>query len=642
MPDTHGFEMVVEIGLGIIRRRVKTVLENSGRWGKGIIAAGAGSGPPVASCGEIRIQAGEFGLEMLPPDNNVLMTFGVCIRVAVLSSDTTLAGDAAVFDMAAKVVAKAPVGILPGSAGGVGVLLGEIPRRAVIAILSRGDLETPIRLQMIHAHVCTRWRDLTMACAVTVRGIDYGFFTADAFLETFNDPDCERYGISVTAQTPDHVKISIPMHLRLSGITDAFGMPLLSPMGVQTRISYIVPVICTAGCTTIKLSSAVVVLEPLDSPVPSGEDPPDSTPPITGAPWDGEAENFLRNRQAGWRAGLDLERILKRHILGYGTDLATDIGDFSIMVPTVEDIETFIGEQVHGALLRRRSIELWRPGAVAGRDVHLRVHAGGLGIAINPLPGADENRLPVFRQASRGVAVSLEGAVMDRILGEALERPAARGGFGAIPREFADMGGYCCTVSALNWTLRNSAIRFTGDVLVYNVFWGATADCSFWVEIGLRWTDPDAGGPQRLEPYLIDQEVDFSWWPGFTAVLGELVEELFEVVRQAMPAVMERIAWGLGGVLMPHASYGGAQVLIPGTVLPMMDGKVEINSGGLLVTGDTLGESVPYDLRTFMGGDKLPPVMATLPFSSSPENDDSRGGNENPIFFSEPTCSGDG
>jgi len=594
MPDTHEFEAVVEIGVGVIRNIFQASWKDGDVLGEGMIfhgkndAAGTDSGPSVVSHGRIQLQPDCTGLELAPPENGVRLNLGVVLHLDRMP-DT--AGFPPLVSIAATVSATVPVGALPGTEKSVGVVFNDFPRSAVSTRLALEDSEGSATVQMIREYLQAQWRDNAIVRTLTARGVNYGYFSADAFMETFNDPDDEVYGIQVTAPTPDHIRISIPIHLRLSNIFADRGLELMSHMGVLTRVAITVPLVSAEARATVTLADAVVTLESLAHPaVHYPEDcGADDGGCLAGAPWDGEAENYLHNLQAGLLYGFNLEHLLERYILSYVRELVAEMAITSIAVPTVEKMETFVGDLVYRALLAHPGIELWRPGEnIAITDVRPHVSAGFLAIAINSTNSAAGKRRMVFRRFPGDVAIALSGRVLEKSLGGHLRSVSGRCSFGALPWEFSDMGGYRCTVTALNWVLGNGAIRFTGDVMVYDVFWGGDADCSFWVEIGLRWTDPDDRGRQALEPYLIDQNVDFSWWAGLMAVLGGLVEEILGGVRRVLPEVACRIAGGLGSAAPDGGPYGNGA----GTAKWIFHGEVKLDSGGLLVTGDVPASSV--------------------------------------------------
>lgn len=180
--------------------------------------------------------------------------------------------------------------------------------------------------RMICEYIHDRWEDNTIPSTLKTENVRYGYFAADTLLETFDDPDDDIYRISVTQPIADHIKISIPVHLRLSNIFAGFCMTPRSPMGVQCRITLTAPMIITGNIVTTPLSKAVVNVERVDG---NGS----LKRRLVGAPYDKEDTNYRLNRQEGSIFGFDIETLLTIHLVSYGRDFATDIGDIHITIP---------------------------------------------------------------------------------------------------------------------------------------------------------------------------------------------------------------------------------------------------------------------------------------------------------------------
>lgn len=190
-----------------------------------------------------------------------------------------------------------------------------------------GNSACQVSARMVCEYIYDRWEDDTIPKTLMTENVRYGYFTADTFLETFNDPDDDIYRISVTQPIADHIKISVPVHLRLSNICAGFCMTPRSPMGVQCRIALTAPIIITGNIVSTPLSKAVVNVERVDGNCSVKRR-------LTGAPYDREDTNYRLNRQEGSIFGFDIEILLTIHLVSYGRDFATDIGDIHITIPT--------------------------------------------------------------------------------------------------------------------------------------------------------------------------------------------------------------------------------------------------------------------------------------------------------------------
>jgi hypothetical protein len=98
-------------------------------------------------------------------------------------------------------------------------------------------------------------------------------------------------------------------------------------MGVLSRIALTAPMITTGNFVTAPLAKAVVEIERLDGNFSVKRR-------LVGAPYDKEDTNYRLNRQEGRLFGFDLETLLRIHLVSYGRDFATNIGDIRITMPT--------------------------------------------------------------------------------------------------------------------------------------------------------------------------------------------------------------------------------------------------------------------------------------------------------------------
>jgi hypothetical protein len=198
----------------------------------------------------------------------------------------------------------------------------------------KGDSETTTITTRIFQQIQSYWEDGAIPHTLTASNVRYGVFTAEAFLEIFNDPDEDLYRISVSQPTPDHLKISIPVHFRLSNISAGIAITPQSPMGVLARISLEAPAIRIGSFITAPFSIAVVKLERLDGGIATGSW-------LIGAPYGREGVNYRLNKQGGALFGLDLEAILVFHLVSFGRELAANIGDIRTSIPTDTKKNTF-------------------------------------------------------------------------------------------------------------------------------------------------------------------------------------------------------------------------------------------------------------------------------------------------------------
>lgn len=588
MPDTCGFEVVAEIGVKVLREFLKSAWDNGGTDNEGTIPHEVPiqpglifSGWPVDH-GQVSIPQEGLSLEMAPADNGVTVGLVTDVQVAMDESEVPVPS-LSFFDMTADISITAPFGIIPGTTVNIGVIFDNMPRDHVGVSLTSGDPIGSITDTMIEEYVHKRYHDDGSSFPHTITLTDQSFmgFTVDIFVEIFDNPNDPNHRISVQSNT-DQVKVLIPIHLRISNIRGTImGFTPLSPMGVEAKIAITAPLQQVPGQITAKLTEATIDVEDLT--------PADGT----------EGNNYNTNKTGYSIFGGDLDQLMKDQIKIHGQTLVTGLGDIVISVPTVDQIESFIGDQVHQELLARRYMGTWTPETPGGSPVTIdavrpKALNDALAIGINPGSGADENCLQNFIPSGQEYpfAIALDEAFVTETIGDIVNRPEPEG-FGGIPKHFDDVEGYEARLNSLNYELRSGAIHFWGDVKVYDVVCGADVNADFWTDMGMKWNPPDASGAQTLEPYIIDKDVDLPWWAWFLAVLGFLVGIIFGIIAIVIVAVVERIAERIGGAVMEDEVSNQLQTLGSwpqqlqgiGTVTSTFDEEVGIDKEGLLFSG---------------------------------------------------------
>jgi hypothetical protein len=372
MADKDGGNNIPEIGIEILRTLLKTAWEkNSGDDFEGvlpcelIIAPGTPVGPHVVAHGQVDILLEEMCLEIAPAGNGVVLGISTAVDLATVSTSTKFPWQNP-FNTAAWVSITAPLDIVKGRNGSARIVFEGMPRHNVEVSLQCVDPLASLTAATVRSEIHGRWKDHTIPHFLSVADVNYGLFSADALLETFDDPGDETCRIIVSQPAPDHLKISIPVYMRMNNITDTVGIVFESPMGVQARIAITAPLVCTRGGVTAQLSMAVVDLDRLKTvPDVFGDSWEDLEPEVdlTGAACDEEAAHYYGNRLEAYKCGIDLDGLLGQYLLSIGQDLAWHIGDIVIPLPTEDEIETLIGDQMHEALLNRRYIGACSPGS---------------------------------------------------------------------------------------------------------------------------------------------------------------------------------------------------------------------------------------------------------------------------------------
>lgn len=535
MPNLGGFEIVAELTVDVLRQVLGGAWDNSIIPHSVDIPAGTAFGPYQLADGVVNIPREGLGLTMAPPVNGVSISLDTAIQVEVANPPVP---SASMFAMQATVTADVPIGVLPGTIH-VAALLNSIPRSNVSATLTSGDPIPPITLDLIAEYVHARYEDGTIPPTFQQTGVALPPFTADVFVEIFDDASNPSRRIEVSQPAAGKVKLRLPIHLRLSNISAAAGPQPLSPMGVEARLAITADLETAPGSLTARFSTAEVDVEDF---VPA--------PGVEGT-------NYTTNKAGAMGFGIDLEALLKNQIRARGSAIVAALGDQTFSVPTVAQLESFIADQAHAALIGRGDIGLWTPtpppgGEVSVADVRPLALADALAICLNN-PAGNTAVIVNFIPAGQSCAIAIDGAKVVQIIRDQINKPEDEGGFGGIPHTFDNVNGHEARLTRLDVSLRAGSIRLEGDVTVIDAIAGSIdVDASFSADVGLRWIDnPD--GTQTLEPFVIGEpDVDLSllaWIISF--LLGFITFGLVGgIIALVLVAVVEGIAERVGGVIV--------------------------------------------------------------------------------------------
>lgn len=534
MPNLGGFEVVGELTVAVLNQIL------GGAWDNDLIPhsvgvpTGTAFGPYALADGVVNIPRPGLSLVMDVPANGVRITLPAEIQVEVANPPVP---SARLFSMTADISAGVPIGVLPGTIQ-VAAMLNDIPRAAVSASLTSGDPVPGLTTTLISEYVHARYEDGTIPNTQTQTGVSYGAFSGDAFLEIFDDSSDASRTIEVTQPTPTSVKVRLPFHLHISSLTAAAGPNPLSPIGITGRIAITAGFSSAPGSLTVHFATAAVVVE--DVAAAAGV----------------EGSNYTFDKSAASAFGIDLEALLVANMQAHGQAIVAALGDQVFMVPTVAQIETFIADQAHAALVGRGNIGLWTPtppagGEVTVSDVRPLALADGIAFCLNN-PAGDTSVIPFFIPVGRSCVIAIDGAKVLQIVRDQIDKPESEGGFGGLPHT-ERVDDHDAIVTRIDVSLRNGSIHIEGDVTVVDAIAGSIdVDASFSAEVGLRWVD-DSSGMQTIEPFVIgDPDVDLSllaWILSF--LLGFITLGIVGgIIAIVIIAVAEGVAEKIGGVII--------------------------------------------------------------------------------------------
>lgn len=607
MANTQGFEVVLEASEAlltkVIRGAWKSALcpEEPGDEGRipefMDIPAGTMIGNFVVASGHVQIPENGLAATMATDVNGVEIKLGLNVQVRIADPPVP---SAELFNMTADLRAKAPVGTLPGGLD-VGLLLDNLPLANVGATLTSGDPLAPILNTLFAEFVDKAYENWTstgpidsnfpvIPHVVEEEDVSFGAGNADATTELFNDDSDPARQIVVTRPDATHINISIPIYLRIYNIQ----VPLITledPMGIETRINILavfddsVP-----GTYTAKMSTATVTVDAIQ-PV---------SPDISGSTLEGN--NYQANKTT-LAFLINLDQLITSQLVAKGTTLAHDIGDFSIEVPTVAQIEETIKALFHADLEARNFIGIWTPstgGQVEVNDVTPKALSDVLAIALNAGGGADANALANFIPPDREFAIALSAGRVIQIIDKSRDEQGLSDS--QLPKRFVEDGNDV-DLNSLDVFLVDGAIRMTGNVTVIDAILDSIdVDADFRADVGLHW-EPNATlnaeGAQMLRHHDIgepdvDPEESVLFWV-IALIIGFLTFGLLgTIIAVVVVLIVQGIASSIGGDLALDAITGAVNGITAwppglsriGRVRAVFHDPVLIDTTGLVMAGN--------------------------------------------------------
>lgn len=612
MADTHGFEVVLESGEAVLRKVLRGAWKSAecpvnGMGGEGRIPEfldiPEDTGPvsfngSEVEDGQIQIPQDELDARMAPDVNGAELKLGLHIQVEIKDP---LLPSAGFLDMTADVRAKVPIGTLPDSMN-VAMLLDGLPRVNVSTTLTSGD-PLASKLDILLAEFVHKAyengslgtvpdpRFPTIPHTFDEQNIVWstlaGPVTVDAYAEIYDDQSEPTHRIEVSRPNPTTFEISIPVYLRIYNIRE--NIPLVTlrdPMGVETRMILSAPFESPPGLYTARLSTATVTVQ---EPTPA--------PGIEG-------ENYSVN------IGLPLiGPIIKSQFVSAleqrGRQLAQNMGDFTIEVPTIAEIEQTIGDVFHTELESRNFISIWTPEAAEGEfdaeNVMVKALSDALVIAVNAGDGADVNAMTNFIPADREFAIAIDEARIQQIINET----RADNGFADsdLPKRM-EADGKAVDLKSLNVFLFDGGIRMQGDVTVIDAILGSIdVDADFQVDVGLHWVPNgalNASGGQLMEHHIISEDVDpeesVLLWV-ITAILAILTfgagSILLTIIVIIVALIVRAIVESIGSELLVDEVSGALNGITAwppelsriGRVRAVFHDPILIDTSGLVIAG---------------------------------------------------------
>ena len=543
MPDLHGYEVVGELTVAVLNDVLKGAWDNNIIPHSTNIAPNTALGPYHVQDGVVNIARDDVSLVMDRPANGVRVTLHCEMQAHIADPPIP---SASFFDIEADVAVSVPLGVLPGDSKKVAALLNDVPRSAVSAVITSGNPIPGLTVSGIEEYVHKQYHDGVIKDHYEQTAVSLGGFTGDAWLDVYDDQSKPNHHITVVDVGGGKMKVVIPIHLKLYNLTGLAAS--VSPMGVVANLTLTTPVTPGAGAITAPIKTQGVVALEAYGPAPAND-------PEVGS-FDSEGAHYTT--ALSFQPGL--ETVIKGQLTARATAIAAAMGDITIPVPTQSDLEGFIADQAHKAVVNHGNIGLWTPSPPPGGEVTLRnvkpqALTDAIAFCINDSPGADSLAIGNFIPAGFSCGIAISAAKVLEIVDQQIHKPESEGGFGSdFPNtphhETAD--GHDAIVTRLDVSLRTGSIHVEGDVTVVDAIADSIdVDASFEAEIGLQFED-NADGTQTVQPFTISQDVDLSLLAWILSFLTGFITFgiVGGIIALVVMAVVEGIAEKIGGSII--------------------------------------------------------------------------------------------
>ena len=573
MARTQGFDIVAELAQPAVLSLLQAAYD-SDLIPKNIpIPAGVVAGQPIDG-GQVQIPksglnvgfAAGFGIEL---------TVELQIQIKLTSPPVP---SAALIDIAANVTTKIPIVSDPGVNNVVLLFSGVAAANQNDVTLIGGDPIDPKLPAYITDFVHQAYQQNGPAFPHNQTSNEsLVAYSADVSVDLYDDPSDPPHQIQVTFP-PNKLRIAVPIHLKIHNIqkTIAFAPTLLDPMGVEARLVLLADLVKTPGKVSADISQADVTVEAL---APAG--------PAYGV----EGPNYATNK-AQLGALVNLDSLIATNVVNRGKQMVQNFDPVELTYPTPDQLQTFIAQAFHDAIVVKPKIEVWPNGAtppVGVNDLTIVILADALVIALNARAGATPGSFVNFTGGKRfAVAISSE-QTMD-MLNAAINQQ-----FPNFPTTLHNVDGHDVELHSLNPSL-TSALHFSGDLTVIDAIADSIdVDAGFDVDVGLEWLPPDSNGLQMIKANPGDPDVHLSGLAWLLSILTGFITFglLGVIIAIVVLAVVENIASNIGGTLVKdqvtNAVTGLGAWPTPlqgiGTVQAAYDKIIEISPEGLLSKG---------------------------------------------------------
>lgn len=593
MANTRGFEVVAQVSVDVLRQIYRDAWKNGGdSSGEGVLpqriplSAGLAFGPYEVQDGEVVIPEEGLGLDMDVAINGVAARMALQVSVQIANPPIP---SASLFNMDVDLTIRAPVDVLDPAINKVGLRLTGLPADAIDAAITSGDPVGPIANEAVAEYVHALYADETSIFPRRIEEVPLAVtpFQMKADMEIFDDSSDPAKRIRVEGPAAGRIILKMPCRIRFYDIQgEAYGVSLQSPMAVDAIITLTADYETPPGEVIARVATADVTL--------------DDIVPAPGS----EGENYTANRNLialhpAHDAGT-LPNAIKTGFEGLAKTRLRAIGDIHIFVPTLDDIEQFIEDQVRAELETRNGIAVWVPEAPEGSDVTIvdvtpKALSDALALCLNAGPGANADAMTNLIPAGRDFCVAISATKVNAAIADAItdEFP------GGFPHRYNDIEGHDADLTSLTITLRDDdRIRLSGNVTVIDAICKTDVDADFTAHVDLRWEDASGDG-QRIVPFQEGEpDIDLPVWVWIVGFLvGFILLGIIGVVIVAVVlSIADDIAESVGSRVIDEEAGSQFQSISAwpqtldgiGTISARFEESVDIDTGGILSYGNML------------------------------------------------------
>lgn len=551
MANTQNFEVVAELRESSLKELLKAAWKSGGDASQeGVIPekidipgpsvpGPVQFGPYQVSSGQIQIPQEQLDLSMDPAINGLKIKLGTLVHIEIANPPID---SAKLFDITADAFIRTPIGSRNNNE--IVADFTALPANAVTIVITSGDPIGPITTAAVDEFVHKKYQENALPHVIDPIPLSLPPFSMKCRIEFYDDATNATKKITVVKPDATHIKISIPCYLRFYDIAgSALNFSLATPMAVNAVAIMTADYIETPTNITVKISTATVELTNITAAAGT------------------EGANYISNKTIISYVG-NLDTLIKT---GFNTGAVAQLkamGDISVNIPTLTQIQDFAAGVVKKELERRKQIQIWKVETVDGtqttiNNVTPKALSDCMAICINDMGGGNPGALINFIPASRDFAIATsEKKIQAAFIKERNDRyPELKDGNSHTIDHKVE--GKTVKLNSLGLVLHDGYIEINGDVTIVDaVADSIDVDAGFEQKVSLSW-NPDGSSPQELK-HKLEGDPDVSLGAAawiLSALIGFLTFGIIGlIIGLIIIAIVESVASQIGGIVAKDQS----------------------------------------------------------------------------------------